>query len=80
MSIVEECALLLKMDSLHGGTGCNKYNNCGWFSYESCIPASATYGFQSDESGVTCNKGYTYATCGLIISYSSCSGDVTYNS
>ena len=57
-------------------TGCNKYENCGWFSYESCIVASAAYGYENRNGSITCNQGYSYSTTGT----TPCGASMAYHS
>lgn len=70
-------------NELKGGcysyTGCNRYENCGWFSYESCKPAAA-YGYVSNGSTVICNNGYHYSSCGTGNNYTICGSEMTYRS
>lgn len=58
-------------------TGCNKYNNCGWFSHETCSQVSAHYGYENNGSSILCSDGYSYSSCSLR-TYTSCGGDKTY--
>lgn len=62
-------------------TGCNKYDNCGWFSYEYCKQPAAAYGYESNGSSITCNEGYGYASCGIgANNYTICNAGKTYKS
>lgn len=58
-------------------TGCNKYDNCGWFSYDTCSKVSAHYGYENDGSSILCSIGYSYSSCALK-QYTSCGGDKKY--
>lgn len=60
-------------------TGCNKYNNCGWFSHETCSQVSAHYGYESNGSSILCSGGYSYSSCSFK-KYTSCGSDTTYKS
>lgn len=72
-----------EFQELKGGsctyTGCNTYDNCGWFSYESCRPAAA-YGYESNGSTVICNVSNHYVSCGRGNNYTICGGGKTYRS
>lgn len=62
-------------------TGCNTHESCGWFSYETCKQVSVSYGYESSESGILCNAGYYYASCGFRgRNHTTCGGEDSYAS
>lgn len=85
INVIESGRILTPKEfkELKGGacsyTGCNKYDNCGWFSYESCKTTAAAYGYESDGSSVICNDGYHYSSCG-VGKYTTCGAGQTYKS